>query len=293
MRIASVLKFVLLIALPFEAVAAHANDDALPPNVSRWFGPQKWVRDTEGPVISLGPRGSFDDTHLFAPCVIWEEGVIWEKGVVQEKGRYRLWYSGSRRDVDGRTFVKSKKNPVYDFGDGEHSVLTATMLRNPDGSVLREQGRLRMWFSDVSRDPWVVSHATSQDGKQWKVTDRGVVKVDQKWERTRLFYPTVLKANGVYLMWYGSYWASKKNKTALGFAVSIDGIHWHKHPANPVFRPDANRPWESHYTTSQSVLRRPDGSFRIWYASRRKPPFVNKYFAIGTATWTGLGKDVD
>ena len=125
MRIASVLKWVLLIALPFEVVAAHANDDAVPSSVLRWFGPQKWVRDTEGPVISLGPTGSFDDTHLFAPCVIWE------------KGRYRLWYSGSRRNVanrvfslgmaesaDGRTFVKSKGNPIFDFGDGEHSVLT-------------------------------------------------------------------------------------------------------------------------------------------------------------------------
>jgi len=349
MRIVSVLKCVLLIVLPFEVVAAYANDDALSPSVSQWFGPQKWVRDTEGPVISLGPAGSFDDTHLFAPC------VIWEKGVVQEKGRYRLWYSGSRRDVanrvfslgmaesaGGRTFVKSKGNPIFDFGDGEHSVLTATMLRNPDGSVLREQGRLRMWFSsthfaggtgthtlhestsadgvrwskpsvaqlqgiyaptilrerdgyrmwfcDVSRDTWVISHATSKNGKQWKVTDRGVVKVDQKWERTRLFYPTVLKANGAYLMWYGSYWTAERNKTALGCAVSTDGIHWHKHPANPVFRPDVSRPWESHYTTSQSVLRLPDGSFRIWYASRRKPPFVNKYFAIGTATWKGAGK---
>lgn len=349
MQIANIVKCVLLISLPIEVVAAHAEDDAVPPSVLRWFDPQKWIRDTDGPVISLGPSGSFDDTHLFAPCVIWERGVI------REKGRYRLWYSGSRRDVanrvfslgmaesaDGRTFVKSRGNPIFDFGDGEHSVLTATMLRNTDGSVRREQGRLRMWFSsthfaegtgthtlhestsadgvswnkpsavqlegiyaptilrerdgyhmwfcDVSRDPWVVSHAASKDGKDWKVTDRGVLKIDQKWERTRLFYPTVLKANGVYLMWYGSYWASQKNKTALGFAVSIDGIHWRKHPANPVFRPDASRPWESYYTTSQSVLRLPDGSFRIWYASRRKPPFVNKYFAIGTAKWKGLGK---
>ncbi|MFP6649475.1 MAG: hypothetical protein VB817_08430, partial [Pirellulaceae bacterium] len=60
---------------------------------------------------------------------------------------------------------------------------------------------------------------------------------------------------------------------------------WHKHPDNPVLRPDPNRPWESHYVTSHSVIRMADGSFRIWYASRTKPPFVNKYFAINTATW--------
>ena len=37
--------------------------------------------------------------------------------------------------------------------------------------------------------------------------------------------------------------------------------------------------------TSHSVIRMDNGSFRIWYASRKKPPFVNKYFAINTATW--------
>ena len=29
----------------------------------------------------------------------------------------------------------------------------------------------------------------------------------------------------------------------------------------------------------------PDGSWRIWYASRPAPPFDHKYFAIGTASW--------
>jgi hypothetical protein len=32
-------------------------------------------------------------------------------------------------------------------------------------------------------------------------------------------------------------------------------------------------------------MRLSDGSFRMWYASRKQPPFVNKYFAINTAAW--------
>jgi len=89
-------------------------------------------------------------------------------------------------------------------------------------------------------------------------------------------------------MWYGSYWAGHKQMTAIGFAVSDDGFNWEKNPNNPVFRPNPTRPWESHYTTSQSVLRLSDGSFRIWYAARKAPPHINKYFAIGTAKWSGL-----
>jgi predicted GH43/DUF377 family glycosyl hydrolase len=133
----------------------------------------------------------------------------------------------------------------------------------------------------------VIRHAISTDGRRWRLTKQPVLRVDQDWERSNLFYPTVVKTDGIYLMWYGSYWSAARNKTAIGFAVSLDGIRWYKHAQNPVLRPDPKRSFESHYTTSQSIVRFSDGSFRIWYASRRKPPFLNKYFAIGTAKWRG------
>jgi hypothetical protein len=328
----------LLLAPSPSRPAAPAAE--VPPAVRRWLIPQDWRRDTDGPVLSLGKPGQFDDTHIFAPCV------------AHEKDSFLLWYSGSRGTVaqrvfrlglassrDGKHFEKHADGPVHDFGDGKHSILTPALLRNPDGSVLREDGKLRMWFSatwfagktglhalhespstdgihwsdpspaqmkhvyaptilregkryrmwytDVSREPWMIRHADSADGRTWKASPDPVLKVDQKWEKGRLFYPTVVKIDGVYLMWYGSYWAAERNKTALGFAASLDGLSWYKSPHNPVLRPDPRREWESHYTTSQSVLRLPDGSWRIWYAARTKPPFVHKYFAIGTATWSG------
>jgi len=315
---------------------AHRADSAW----DNWLEPQRWQRDTDGPIVSLGKAGAFDDTHIFAPCV------------ALEKDRFLLWYCGSTGRVaervfhlglasstDGKAFEKLHAAPVYSFGDGKHSVLTPTLLRSADGSVLREDGKLRMWFAatdftaegdlhtlheafsddgaswtppsptqleniyaptiikdgddyrmwytDVSADPWRFRHAASADGRQWQVTAEPVMVVDQAWEKGRLFYPTVLKIDGAYLMWYGSYWSSHTGKTALGFAVSRDGLHWTKHPNNPVFRPDPRRAWESHYTTSQSVMRQADGTWRIWYATRKAPPFVNKYFAIGTARWAG------
>lgn len=312
---------------------------SLPAALQTWLArPQRWQRDTPGPIVSLGEKGAFDDTHIFAPLV------------AREADKFRLWYCGSTGAVkqrvfqlgmatsdDGRNFARSEQNPIYRFGDGKHSVLTPTLLRTGDGNALREQGRLRMWFSstwfdgptgrhtlheatsadgvrwtepspaqlenlyaptilqtddgyqmwytDVAKAPWIFRHATSQDGRQWKVADEPCLVLDQAWEQGRLFYPTVLRVDGVYLMWYGSYWSARPQTTALGFAVSQDGLAWHKHPQNPVLRPDPNRPWESNYTTSQSVLRLPDGSFRIWYASRTRPPFVNKYFALNTARW--------
>jgi predicted GH43/DUF377 family glycosyl hydrolase len=321
------------------SLVASIGNAAPPVELRSWLqAPQAWQRDTNGPIVSLGAEEDFDDTHIFAPAVAFE------------KDKYWLWYCGSTGRVaqrvfqlglatssDGRLFRKHPRNPVYAFGDGKHSILTPTLLRNPDGTTLRENGKLRMWFSstwfagksglhslhettsedgvrwsepsplllkhvyapsvikagrdyrmwyiDVAQEPWIVRHAASRDGRQWRVTPQPCLVIDQKWERSRLFYPTVVKINGVYLMWYGSYWSARPNTTALGFAVSSNGLKWYKHPQNPALTPQPDRAWESHYVTSQSVMRLSDGSFRIWYASRKKPPFVNKYFAVNTAVW--------
>ena len=302
--------------------------------------PQAWERDTDGPIISLGVAGEFDDQHLFAPAV------------AEEGGKFLLWYSGSRgtpgnrvfrlglaTSTDGKRFDKHAGNPLLQFADEAHSVLTPALLRAANGAVLRDKGQLRlwfssatlgkgglhtlhqsqstdgvlweepsgvlaenvycptvlktgdqyqMWFSDVSRRPWVIRHAASSDGIKWNVSPRPALYLSQDWEAEVLTYPTVLQIEGVYVMWYGSYdRAIRRETTAIGFAASLDGQRWHKLPQNPVLRPDPKRVWESNYVGSGSVLRLADGSFRYWYASRKAPPFRNLYFAINTARWAG------
>jgi predicted GH43/DUF377 family glycosyl hydrolase len=311
-----------------------------------WLVPQHWVKQRSGPAIALGESGQFDDMHIFAPCV------------GKEGGHYYLWYPGSRGEVAQRVFrlglatsknaVEFKKipqGPVLEFGDGQHSLVTPTVLRETDGSLIRENGKLRMWFSaqdltrrgsetvlhevtgtspdrwnrpsppllencygptvvkeddgyrmwfaDVSLQPWVIRHARSKDGKDWIVTKEPAITVDSRWkEKERLVhYPAVVKADSLYLMWYSSrYWWDEEvswHKTAINFAVSEDGVTWHKHPDNPVLRPDPALPWEACFNSSHCVVRMGDGTWRIWYGGRKEPPWVNQYFSICTATWRG------
>ena len=322
-------------------------DIALPDQLARWLEPQDWVRDSDGPCVSLGEPGRFDSTHLHAPAV--------EIDPSREGDPYRMWYTGSAQDVAGRVvhlglavsgdgvnFERYQPDPVFSAG-GNNTVETPTLLRGEDNRVLRENGRLRMWFSstdrtrpadeqwmrlcetssndglswdpprgpqlencyaptvlkiggryrmwytDVAADPWPFRHATSGDGVTWHADDTPCMILDQPWEHTRLFYPTVIAVEGGFVMWYGAYSEQGNQHTALGVAVSVDGIHWTKSEHNPVFGPDPSRAWESHYTTCQTILPLPEGGWRIWYASRKAPPFVNKYFAIGTARWDGPG----
>ena len=329
--------WLLLGVLPSATTTAE-----MPAEMARWFAPQAWERDVDKPVISLGSSGQFDDMHIFAPAVAFQNS--------QEK--FLLWYCGSRGNpgsrvfrlglatsADGKHFEKSAENPVLQFADAAHSVLTPALLRSPDGTVVRENGKLRMWFSsatlgkgglhtlhesssedgihwaepssvllenvycptvlrsdagyqmwfsDVSRRPWLLRHAASSDGRSWKVTSQPVLQLSQSWEGEVLVYPTVIQVDGVYLMWYGSYDAAvHRETTAIGFAASPDGLKWTKHPNNPVLRPDPKRAWESNYVGSGCVVRLANGSFRYWYASRKQPPFLNLYFAINTARWSG------
>jgi len=39
-------------------------------NWSSWLVPQNWEKQKDGPVISLGETGAFDDMHIFAPFVV-------------------------------------------------------------------------------------------------------------------------------------------------------------------------------------------------------------------------------
>jgi hypothetical protein len=218
---------------------------------------------------------------VLTPCLL-RSG---DGAVVREGGKLRMWFAAA-------ALGRSPLHTLHETTsvDGIHwAEPSGPLLENVYcSSVLKSEQGYQMWYADVSRRPWVIRHATSDDGRQWQVTERPAIELSQDWEAEVLVYPTVLKVDGAYLMWYGSYdRAVRRQTTAIGFAVSSDGLWWHKHPANPVLRPDPARPWESNYVGSGTVLRLADGSFRYWYASRKRPPFENLYFAINTARWAG------
>jgi hypothetical protein len=319
--------------------------------VKAWLVPQTWTRDLDEPTLSLGATGAFDDTHIFAPFVAKDddEYLLWYCGsmgnaldVSQDRvSDQRVFKLGLAKSRDGLRFLRSER-PVMEITSPDRSILTPAILRTTDGTPIRENGKLRMWFTscdfsgragghalqdatsadgqkwsepseiqipeayapsvlkigdeyhiwyiDVTKFPWVIRHAKSKDGSAWDITSKPVLEVEQPWEARILVYPCVIKVDDCYLMWYGSYIAGDRQKTAIGFAASADGIHWFRYPDNPVFSPREDRPWESNYVGNCTVIREPSGKFRMWYASRKAPPFKNKYFAINSASWVGPSK---
>jgi dienelactone hydrolase len=248
------------------------------------------ARSKDGIRFSKEPRSVFDyrdgKHSVLTPSILRKA----DGSAMLENGKLRMWFTSTWfQDPSGlHTLHESFSSDGMNW-----SPPSAPLLKNVYAPTVLKIGRIyQMWYTDVSSVPWIIRHAWSMDGHKWRTTPKPSIVIDQDWETQNLFYPHVIFANGVYHMWYGSYWTAggaRQPKTALGYAVSIDGMRWFKHAENPVFKPAESRPWESHYVTSHGVtFDQQSGSMRMYYASRKKPPFRNKYYAINTAVWNGV-----
>jgi hypothetical protein len=163
---------------------------AAEPDFAKWLAPHQWQRDRDQPALSLGEKGRFDDQHIFAPHVVQMDGEFWmyysgsqrcvDAGTYKgqskdpahpEKSDQRLFKLGLAKSKDGVRFTRHSPDPVFSFGDDIHSVVTAAILKNPDGSVNREAGKLRMYFAAVDFPRGTYKHdlyeTTSSDGLAW------------------------------------------------------------------------------------------------------------------------------
>lgn len=240
----------------------------------------RFARHSPSPVFALNDG----NRSVLTPALLRDS----DGRVCREQGLLRLWFAAADLTVPNgkHTLHETTSNDGIHWTHASPPELDHVYAP----SVIKDNGQYRLWYVDVSREPWALRHARSNNGRDWQADEFPCLEIDQSWEEKRLFYPFVLKNDNIFVMWYGSYWAGHPQKTALGMAISHDGIVWHKNPHNPVFTPNPNNAWESHYTTSQSVLQLEDENWRMWYASRTAPPQVNKYLAIGTAHWQGPGE---
>jgi hypothetical protein len=196
---------------------------------------QNWDPDTaHNPVLSPEPGQ-------------WDGFTIWDLAVLYEGGVFKMWYgaaaaypgesrAGYATSPDGSTWTKYAGNPLPGLEPGAPGEWDD--LGVVPSAVLYDGVDYRMWFVARQDGPdwgtWRLGTATSPDGITWTKHPEPVLVGSLPWEGDLLYTPEVISYGGGYAMWYTGFGSGP---SAIGYAVSPDGIHWGRWPENPVLSP--------------------------------------------------------
>jgi predicted GH43/DUF377 family glycosyl hydrolase len=158
-----------------------------------------WTKDTNNPVLSMGPGGTWDDT--------WVAGSY----VVYDGKEYHMWYSayngshgiriGHATSPDGVTWTKDPLNPVLTFETGKWDDPRVEI-----STVIFDGTTYHMWYSGGGYFSWQTGYATSEDGSTWtKYPNNPVLREgpEGSWDDKFVAWCSVMDSAGIkYKMWY-------------------------------------------------------------------------------------------
>jgi Mannosylglycerate hydrolase MGH1-like glycoside hydrolase domain/Glycosyl hydrolase family 65, C-terminal domain len=196
-------------------------------------------------------------------------GTVFDITVLREDGKYRMW--GSWRPKGSLALFESK--------DGIHwSDPTVVLAPNPATgwedninrpSVLRRADGYHLWYTGQAHGKSWIGYATSPDGVVWtRRSDKPVLSPELPWEKTSVMCPNVLwdEKTKLFQMWYSG--GDQYEPDAIGYATSPDGLHWTKHPGNPVLKPDPRNVYEQYKVTAAQVLHWKDWYYAVYIGFR-------------------------
>ncbi|MBI9103946.1 MAG: hypothetical protein JEY99_16130 [Spirochaetales bacterium] len=177
------------------------------------------------------------------------------------------------------TWIKDANNPVLNLGaNGTWDDFNAM-----PGSILKEDSVYKMWYSGYDGTLWRIGYATSPDGIYWTKYSSNFILgpgTSGSWDDNGIFEPSVIKDGESYSMWYSGHDGSDWR---IGYATSIDGISWTKHPANPVINPGTG--WDSNQIYYPSVIK--DGTtYKMWYVGSNTNGQIGYATSADGISWT-------
>jgi len=241
-----------------------------------------WIKSPGNPMLSLGTGSDFDSQNIMSPSV------------VKEGGRYYLFYSGGplgprnggelvryqlglALSADGEHWKKTGK-PLLPLGERDNFHVTPTLLRDPDGSLRKQDGRWHMIYCGNREND--IEYATSLDGLQWVKDNRSPVY-------RRAYAPSLVQAGPELRMYYihdARLEKGEKRPWEVHLATGRDLFSLKPHPANPMIK--ISQPWEKDALFYPFVIRERK-TWIMFYASywnKKNPGDRTRCTAIGMAT---------
>jgi predicted GH43/DUF377 family glycosyl hydrolase len=142
-------------------------------------------------------------------------------------------------------------------------------------SVIKDGPIYKMWYTGVNSSlwpAWRIGYATSSDGLNWSKYPDPVLSPDpsSSWESGLVITPSVIKKDGVFMMWYSGALTATGTNEKIGFATSLDGVNWTRVVTEPVLKNGAPGEWDSNVVTDPFVMF-DGGEYRMWYNGNTGP----------------------
>lgn len=202
-------------------------------------------------------------------------------------------------------WVQYTNNPVFvpEQGTWDEGTVSAPM-------VVMFRDTLRMWYEGSSvygfDDSMHIGYSWSLDGINWERSLDGPVLFAQNGDK-HLVLPKVIVDDDTLRMWFGGGNILVSGGVNIRYAVSADGINWHRYP-DPVIRPE--KAWCKDGVLPGGVIKERD-VFKMWFSggiNHYGYPTTELKWCVGLATsqdgihWTlhdepvlqhGSGSDFD
>ena len=242
-----------------------------------------WVKSTRNPMLSLGKDPDFDSQNIMSPSIVKDGGqyyLFYAGGPLGPRngGELVKYQLGLALSKDGETWKKTGK-PLVPLGQRDNFHVTPTLLRNPDGTLLKQGGKWHMAFCGNREDD--VEYATSPDGLNWTKDKRSPIY--------RLAYaPNLVQVGNEVRMYFirkpGIEGVGEKRPWEVHLATGRDLFSLKAHPANPMLK--ISQPWEKGALFYPYVIQE-GKTWILFYASywdKKDPKDKTTYTAIGMAT---------
>ncbi len=215
----------------------------------------EWDKYSNNPVLSPEKDDAWDGKSVSNPTVLFDGNIykMWYTGL---NGNMRIGYAESK---DGIHWEKYAGNPVLDLGepgswDSEH-------VANP--TVIYDGNIYKMWYTGCDKN-MRIGYAESKDGIHWeKYAGNPVIDLGA-WStcpQSDIWSPSVVFDGAGYKMWYTSF----DERMKIGYAESIDGIHWSKYTSAPVLESGISGAWDDRGVWAPCVIFH-NSEYKMWYS---------------------------
>jgi len=233
--------------------------------------------------IPLGAQNRWNSRKTMSPTVLYDYTTK----------TYQMWYVGvGDNNASGIGYATSSDGLRWSAQVDQ--VITPSTPWEARGfrsvHVVRESGRYYAWYSAQGEDGKEhIGHATSSDGLHWaKSASNPIMTTGDSgaWDSATVGQPYVLRVNGEWRMWYTG--TAANAMSAIGHAVSSDGVHWQRDERNPVLTGRAT--WNAAGVSGASVTLLGNGQvFQMWFSGvpqgKKQMNSLGRAYSVDGVTW--------